>query len=99
VVQSPYYVVTLEIIERGHNYIYVTSDDVPELNLWGPPSVVLSQLEPALKSLFKHNKGMDVEVFVGHSPKAPTTRSDSKSESKSIRENDFPTRYVVAMAA
>jgi hypothetical protein len=57
--------IRLSIVERSHNFIYVTSDDVPELHLWGPPSFVLEQLEPALKILFKRNRGLDVEVVPG----------------------------------
>jgi hypothetical protein len=43
--------------------IYISSDDVPGLYLWGTdPEEVFESVVPAIKELFKHNKGMDVEV-------------------------------------
>lgn len=84
--------VTLNVVERAHNYIYVTSNEVPELHLWGPPDVVSEQLAPALKALFKHNNNVDVEVHrlrdPRHFPSAPAPEED-----------ELPTQYVVAMAA
>ncbi|MEW6332510.1 MAG: hypothetical protein AB1560_13715 [Pseudomonadota bacterium] len=50
-------------IEHREGCIYVSSDDVPGLWLWGKNSdQVLNNISPAIKSLYKHNRGIDVEV-------------------------------------
>lgn len=84
--------VTLNVVERAHNYIYVTSAEIPELHLWGSPEVVTEQLEPALKALFKHNNGVDVDVYLVRDPRQfPKPSAPGPGE--------IPTQYVVAMAA
>lgn len=50
-------------IEHRAGSIYVSSDDVPGLWLWGKdPDQVLNNVAPAIKALYKHNRGIEVEV-------------------------------------
>ncbi len=50
-------------IEHRAGSIYVSSDDVPGLWLWGKdPDQVLNNVAPAIKALYKHNHGIEVEV-------------------------------------
>lgn len=53
-------VITIRITPRGPDYVFVTSDDVPGLYLWGHPETVFSDLEPVIIDLYKSNKGLDV---------------------------------------
>ena len=47
---------------NGVSYVFVTSKDLPGLNLWGPPPQVYRDLIPAIKVLFKRNCGIAVDV-------------------------------------
>ena len=52
-------------IEEREGCVYVSSDDVPGLWLWGKDSdQVLNNVVPAIKVLYKHNRGIDVEVDI-----------------------------------
>jgi hypothetical protein len=60
--------VTITAQNRGGT-IYVSSDDIEGLWLWGrDPTQLLDSIAPAIQALFKHNHGLDVTV-VG--PKDP----------------------------
>jgi len=50
-------------IEKRAGSIYVSSADVPGLWLWGKdPERVFKNIAPAIQTLYKYNRGMDVEV-------------------------------------
>ncbi len=52
-------------IEEREGYVYVSSDDVPGLWLWGKDSnQIFNNIAPAIKTLYKHNRGIDVEVDI-----------------------------------
>jgi hypothetical protein len=52
--------ITIRIIPRDSDYVFVTSDDVPGLYLWGPPETVYSDLEPVIRDLYRSNRGIEV---------------------------------------
>ena len=50
-------------VENREGTVYVSSDEVPGLWLWGTdPELVLRNLVPAIQSLFKHNRHTEVRV-------------------------------------
>jgi hypothetical protein len=52
-------------IEERERCVYVSSDDVPGLWLWGKDqNRVFNSITPAIKALYKHNRGIDVEVEI-----------------------------------
>ena len=74
--------VRLSVRER-HGRIFISSEDVPGLYLWGSdPDKVWQSVIPAIKSLFKHNEGREVEV----SPDQPEPWSQAEH---------IPTVYIV----
>lgn len=65
---TPFAVIEL-IIENRAGYIYVSSKDVPGLHLWGDDAQkVCKKIIPAIKMLFRLNRGLDVEVVPAASP-------------------------------
>lgn len=60
--------IKLHIVEHSPGYIYITSPDMPSLNLWGPPPEVISQIIPAIKTLYKLAHGIDVDVSFAPAP-------------------------------
>jgi len=56
-------------IQQENGFYYITSDDVPGLHLWGDNiEVLFSDIIPAIKALYKHNKGIEVELFPAEDP-------------------------------
>lgn len=54
--------VTIEVQSKEYG-IYVTSDDVPGLYLWGhDPEVVFADVAPTIQSLYLHNQRRHVSV-------------------------------------
>ncbi len=53
-------VITLKITPRGEDYVFVSCDDLPGLWLWGHPETVSADLEPAIRTLYKANRGLEV---------------------------------------
>jgi hypothetical protein len=52
-------------VEYREGCVYVSSNDVPGLWLWGKNSAqVFNNIAPAIKILYKYNRGMDVEVEI-----------------------------------
>ncbi len=50
-------------IEHHEGTIYISSDDLPGLWLWGSdPKEVFDSIAPSIKSLYKLNEGLEVEV-------------------------------------
>jgi predicted RNase H-like HicB family nuclease len=57
-------------VEQRAGYTYVSSKDVPGLHLWGDDEEkVFRNIAPAIKILFKRNRGLDVEVVPASDPK------------------------------
>lgn len=53
-------------IEQRDGHIYISSRDVPGLYLWGDdPEEIVKSVIPAIKSLFRYNKGLEVDVSPG----------------------------------
>ena len=53
-------------IERRGNRFYVSSNDIEGLWLWGSDfEELMEDVAPAIKHLYKFNRGMDVEVKEG----------------------------------
>ena len=50
-------------IARRNGCFYISSDDVPGLWLWGKNlEQLLKNTAPAIRTLYKYNRGVDVEV-------------------------------------
>ena len=65
---TPIAVIELNIENRG-GYVYVSSEDVPGLHLWGDDiQKVCQKIIPAIKLLFRLNRGLDIEVMPASSP-------------------------------
>jgi hypothetical protein len=78
-------------IERRGDCVYVSSEDVPGLWLWGKdPDQVLNNIAPAIKALYKHNRGIDVEV-----EEAPVSRLVDRLLRRLIRPRELSDRYRI----
>lgn len=50
-------------IENRDGCLYISSDDVPGLWLWGnDPEIVMRNIAPAIKTLYRDNRGLEIEV-------------------------------------
>ena len=50
-------------IENRDGCLYISSKDVPGLWLWGKdPEIVVRNIVPAIKTLYRDNRGLEVEV-------------------------------------
>ncbi len=60
--EHPIETVRIKVVTRDGR-LYVSSDDVPGLWLWGKdPEQVFKNIGPAIRVLYKYNRGMEVEV-------------------------------------
>lgn len=67
---QPVATVHLRVEQRGDS-IYVSSDDMPGLWLWGPdPDVVFGDVPPAIEALYEHRYGGHVRA----KPRTPKVR-------------------------
>lgn len=82
------------VIENRAGYIYISSVDVPGLHIWGDdPKKLCKKIVPAIKLLFKLNRGLDVEVLPASKPEEFPTPSDV------CRDDHVADRYVMYPAA
>lgn len=79
-------------IENRSGYIYVSSEDVPGLHLWGDDAKkVCQKIIPAIKLLFRLNRGLDVEVVPAASPNEfPSQREVCSSDKLADRYVMYP---------
>jgi hypothetical protein len=80
-------------IQRKDGYVFANSKDVPGLHLCSQdPQVVAQSIIPAIKMLFKLNRGLDVEVV-------PAADIDAFPTPAPVLQDHEPTTRFVMMAA